>query len=146
MEAEEEREDQPGVGGTPPSPGRHPWGGEKKGRLLPGRGLLPRGGVPLLPKLDLGSVGGSGGRREVREEPLSSPGRGPRAWMSGRRRGPGGTGWHGRCRRGSPLPPKSRSARSGALGLPGPPAGRITPCPLRGVWAPAWQRDWFVGG
>lgn len=54
----EEKEVLPGEGGTPPTPCQLPWGGGEE--PLPTRScLLPLGGVPLPPKLDLSGVEGS---------------------------------------------------------------------------------------
>lgn len=68
-EGEEEKEVLPGVGGTPPTPCLLPWGGGEE--PLPTRScLLPLGGVPLPPQLDLSGVEGSFCLLEVRAEGL----------------------------------------------------------------------------
>lgn len=60
----EEKEVPPGEGGTPPTLGRRPWGGGEEPR--PTRScLLPLGGVPLPPKLNLSGVEGSFCRLEI---------------------------------------------------------------------------------
>lgn len=56
--AEEEKEVLPGEGGTPPTPCQLPWGGGEE--PLPTRScLLPLGGVPLPPKLNVSGAEGS---------------------------------------------------------------------------------------
>lgn len=61
---EEEKEVLPGEGGTPPTPCQLRWGGGEE--PLPTRScLLPFGGVPLPPKLDLSGVEGSFGLLEI---------------------------------------------------------------------------------
>ena len=65
----EEKEVPPGEGGTPPTLGRRPWGGGEEPR--PTRScLLPLGGVPLSPKLNLSRVEGSFCRLEIGAEGL----------------------------------------------------------------------------
>lgn len=63
-EGEEEKEVLPGEGGTPPTPCQSRWGGGEE--PLPTRScLLPLGGVPLPPKVDLSGVEGSFGLLEI---------------------------------------------------------------------------------
>lgn len=67
--AGEEKEVLPGEGGTPPTPCLSRWGGGEE--PLPARScLLPLGGVPLPPQLDLSGVEGSAGRLETGAEGL----------------------------------------------------------------------------